>query len=104
MAIVHDLAEAIVGDIIPGQMPKEEKSKLEANAMIKIKETLGNTAEAQFIHELWLEYELAETPEALFCKDLDKFEMIVQAFEYEKRNHDIFIFLNRRTKKTRLLF
>ena len=34
---------------------------------------------------LWAEYEEATSPEALFVKDLDKYEMIVQAFEYEKR-------------------
>ena len=32
-----------------------------------------------------MEYEQATTPESLICKDLDKFEMIVQALEYEKR-------------------
>jgi putative hydrolase of HD superfamily len=39
---------------------------------------------AQEIVGLWQEYEDAQTPEALFVKDLDKFEMIVQALEYEK--------------------
>lgn len=48
------------------------------------KESLGNTETANEIVELWHEYEDAETPEALFVKDLDKFEMIVQALEYEK--------------------
>jgi putative hydrolase of HD superfamily len=39
---------------------------------------------AQEITSLWQEYEDAATPEALLVKDLDKFEMIVQALEYEK--------------------
>jgi putative hydrolases of HD superfamily len=39
---------------------------------------------AQEIAQLWQEYEDATTPEALLVKDLDKFEMIVQAMEYEK--------------------
>lgn len=38
----------------------------------------------QELFALWQEYEEAKTPEALLVKDLDKFEMIVQAFEYEK--------------------
>lgn len=38
------------------------------------------------IKALWMEYETAESEEALFVKDVDKFEMILQAFEYEKRN------------------
>ncbi|CDS10189.1 Putative Hydrolase-HD superfamily protein [Lichtheimia ramosa] len=45
---------------------------------------LGNTPVAQEIVDLWQEYEDAKTPEALLVKDLDKFEMIVQALEYEK--------------------
>lgn len=48
------------------------------------KESLGNTETANEIVDLWHEYEDAKTPEALFVKDLDKFEMIVQALEYEK--------------------
>lgn len=54
------------------------------NAMDGFKESLGNTETANEIIELWHEYEDAKTPEALFVKDLDKFEMIVQALEYEK--------------------
>lgn len=45
---------------------------------------LGDTPMAKEIVELWQEYEDAQTPEALLVKDLDKFEMIVQALEYEK--------------------
>ena len=29
------------------------------------------------------EYEEQKTPESVVCKDLDKFEMILQAYEYE---------------------
>lgn len=36
------------------------------------------------IRELWTEYEEAQTNEAKFVKDLDKFEMICQAYEYEQ--------------------
>jgi putative hydrolases of HD superfamily len=41
-------------------------------------------AAAAEIAALWEEYEAATTPEALLVKDLDKFEMIVQALEYEE--------------------
>ncbi|KAH0548216.1 hypothetical protein KQX54_000174, partial [Cotesia glomerata] len=43
MALVHDLAECIVGDITPhcGVSP-EEKHRLEDDAMIKICQLLGN--------------------------------------------------------------
>ncbi|KAI8969317.1 HD domain-containing protein [Mycotypha africana] len=85
MAIVHDLAEAVVGDITPhAGVSKEEKYNLEKAAMESFKETLGNTPEVTEIADLWYEYEEAKTQEALFVKDLDKFEMVVQALEYEK--------------------
>lgn len=51
------------------------------NSFIK---TLGDTEMIKEIASLWHEYEDAKTSEALFVKDLDKFEMIVQAVEYEK--------------------
>ena len=45
MALVHDLAEALVGDITPHDaISKEEKNKLEANAMSQIKMSLPNQA------------------------------------------------------------
>lgn len=55
-------------------------------AMDKLVDTLGPefSQVASDVHDLWAEYEAASTPEALFVKDLDKFEMIVQALEYEK--------------------
>ncbi|GAA5794963.1 hypothetical protein EDC94DRAFT_592077 [Helicostylum pulchrum] len=85
MAIVHDLAEAVVGDITPhAGVSKADKFTMEKNAMLGFKESLGNTETANEIVDLWQEYEDAKTPEALFVKDLDKFEMIVQALEYEK--------------------
>lgn len=34
--------------------------------------------------ELWLEYEKGETPEAKWVKEMDKFECLVQAYEYEQ--------------------
>lgn len=45
---------------------------------------LDDTDMVNEMASLWHEYEEAKTPEALFVKDLDKFEMIVQALEYER--------------------
>ena len=83
--LFKDLAECIVGDLTPHcGISKEEKHKLEMEAMQSLVNTLGGTPVALEIQALWLEYETAATNEARFVKDLDKFEMIVQAFEYEK--------------------
>lgn len=43
----------------------------------------GHEEMASEIRELWLEYEDGTTIEAEMAKQLDKFEMIVQANEYE---------------------
>ncbi|KAJ1722067.1 hypothetical protein LPJ53_003474 [Coemansia erecta] len=84
MAIVHDLAEALVGDITPYDgISKEQKRMLEQSGMKQIVETLGNTAQAQEIAALWQEYEDDATDEAHLVHDLDKCEMIQQAMEYE---------------------
>lgn len=85
MAVVHDLAEAIVGDITPSDnVPKAEKSRREREAMDKMCAMLGGGDAAQEMMELWQEYENNATPEAKLVKDFDKIEMILQAQEYEQ--------------------
>lgn len=85
IAAVHDVAEALVGDITPWDgIPKEEKARREAAAIDELCGTLGSCAAAAELKELWLEYEGGATPEAKLVKDFDKIEMILQALEYEK--------------------
>ncbi|KXN86731.1 HD domain-containing protein C4G3.17 [Leucoagaricus sp. SymC.cos] len=88
MCVVHDLAEAQVGDIAPREcIPKETKARLEAEAIHNfVHEMLHNSPVARRIETLWHEYEEGKTPEAKFVKDLDRFEMASQALEYEKRH------------------
>eukprot|EP00474_Spongospora_subterranea_P009337 CRZ09795.1 hypothetical protein [Spongospora subterranea] len=83
MSIVHDLAEAIVGDITPFDgVSNEDKYNMELAAMEKITEPLGQCG-AQML-ELWKEYSEGKTTEAVLVKDIDKLEMVIQAFEYER--------------------
>ncbi|XP_027916459.1 HD domain-containing protein 2 isoform X2 [Vigna unguiculata] len=84
LAIVHDIAEAIVGDITPMDgVSKQEKSHLEQTALDHMCKVLGGGSAATEITELWMEYESNTSLEAKFVKDLDKVEMILQALEYE---------------------
>ncbi|XP_074309531.1 uncharacterized protein LOC141644021 [Silene latifolia] len=84
IAIVHDIAEAIVGDITPSDgVPKEEKSRREQKALNEMCEVLGGGMRADEIKELWMEYETNSSLEANLVKDFDKVEMILQALEYE---------------------
>ncbi|KMZ66163.1 HD domain-containing protein 2 [Zostera marina] len=84
IAIVHDMAEAIVGDITPSDgVPKAKKSKLERAALNEMCQILGGGFRADEIKELWEEYENNSSLEANLVKDFDKIEMILQALEYE---------------------
>ncbi|KAJ0763805.1 putative HD/PDEase domain, 5'-deoxynucleotidase YfbR/HDDC2 [Helianthus annuus] len=88
IALVHDIAEAIVGDITPSDgVPKVEKSRLEQAALNEMCEVLGGGKRAEEIKELWREYEDNASLEANLVKDFDKIEMILQALEYETE-HD----------------
>ncbi|KGN61403.1 HD domain-containing protein 2 [Cucumis sativus] len=84
IALVHDIAEAIVGDITPSDgVPKEEKSRRESAALHEMCQLLGGGMRAKEIKELWAEYENNSSLEANLVKDFDKVELILQAFEYE---------------------
>ena len=78
LALVHDVAESIVGDITPDDaITTDEKMKKEEHALTQMNDT-GLLA-------LWKEYEQAQTPEAKFIKQLDNLEMALQAYEYEEQ-------------------
>lgn len=85
MAVTHDLCESLAGDITPfcGVNHNDKHSK-EMAAMERIRNIVGDPL-GQELFNLWMEYEQQETVEAVYCKDIDKFEMVVQAFEYEKK-------------------
>lgn len=86
MALVHDLAEAIVGDITPiCGVSQEEKERREREAMAEITKDLAHET-ASLINGLWEEYEAGETAEAKLVKQIDKFEFALQAVEYEERD------------------
>nr|XP_056712484.1 5'-deoxynucleotidase HDDC2 [Euleptes europaea] len=84
LALVHDMAECIVGDIAPADnITKEEKHRREEDAMKHLTQLLSEDLKKE-IYELWEEYEYQSSPEARFVKELDQCEMILQAFEYEE--------------------
>lgn len=87
MAVTHDLCEALAGDITPFCDPSVVASKYdkEEKAMEAIRKVVGDPLGLE-LFELWREYEAQDTVEALYCKDIDKFEMVLQAFEYEKEH------------------
>lgn len=86
MAILHDLAESITGDLTPEDGPKSKKTKLENLAMKKILSTLEPKIKNQY-HTIWMEYQKNQTPEAKLLHQVDKLEMALQANIYKKFGH-----------------
>ncbi|NP_001087264.1 5'-deoxynucleotidase HDDC2 [Xenopus laevis] len=84
LALVHDMAECIVGDIAPADnIAKEEKHRKEKAAMEHLTQLLPDNLKTE-VYDLWEEYEHQFTAEAKFVKELDQCEMILQALEYEE--------------------
>lgn len=89
MALVHDMAESLVGDITPVDgVAKPEKSRREAETMDYLCGTLlggvhGGAAGSD-IRALWQEYEDSQTLESHFVHDVDKMELLLQMLEYER--------------------
>nr|XP_057913074.1 HD domain-containing protein 2 [Doryrhamphus excisus] len=84
MALVHDLAECIVGDITPlDNVGKAEKHRQEEAAMRQLT-SLTPGRVGQEMYGLWEEYENQSSPEARLVKEFDRLEMILQAHEYEE--------------------
>lgn len=92
IALIHDLAESITGDIDArlikeGVYSSKEKQDGEVEAMKKIYDTLPEKIGRE-IYELWLEYENSETPEAKFIKALDKIETLTHIVELSYEKYD----------------
>lgn len=89
LSIVHDLAESLVGDITPfDDVTPAEKHARESAAMAHIRDVeLCGSSVGHELFSLWREYEDANTDEARLVKEFDKFEMILQADEYERMHH-----------------
>ena len=80
LCILHDIAEAVVGDITPHDgISREEKRARERSAAAQM---LGGHAE---LWGLWEDYEQQRSPEARFVKELDKLDMGLQARAYADR-------------------
>jgi putative hydrolase of HD superfamily len=84
IALVHDLAEALIGDLPASAsrlFGKEAKHGAERRAMLEL---FGSLPQAEHYRELWEEYSRGATPEARLVKALDRLELLAQAIQYER--------------------
>jgi putative hydrolase of HD superfamily len=79
ICIVHDLGEAIGGDIPAPEQARRgaSKSSDERHDLVSLLEPLPQAQRSEIL-ELWDEYEAAASPEARLAKGLDKLETILQ--------------------------
>ncbi|HEU0134194.1 MAG TPA: HD domain-containing protein, partial [Allosphingosinicella sp.] len=76
--LVHDLAEAVTGDVpAPCQAADDGRKALEREALRRLCAPLPEDLRRR-IEELGSEYELGLTPESLMAKGLDKIETMLQ--------------------------
>jgi len=90
MIIIHDLAEAVVGDVPAFEVSKRQDNKLEneKRAIREILSSLDNKKIADEIVALWEEFEERKTPEAMLAKACDKFDVLLQHLNTDIKTWD----------------
>ncbi|EGQ43949.1 MAG: putative HD superfamily hydrolase [Candidatus Nanosalina sp. J07AB43] len=87
LCIVHDMAEAEVGDIAHRavdaneEISSDEKQELEKRAIERYSGSLESDPD-----KLWKEYDSKRSEEAIFVKDMDLIDMCLQALKYENKH------------------
>jgi putative hydrolases of HD superfamily len=86
MVILHDLAESITGDYIPGEISKKQKLLQEKKAINSILYCLPTDIRTDY-KKIWQEYVSNKTDIACFVHQIDKIEMMLQAEQYVKQGY-----------------
>jgi putative hydrolase of HD superfamily len=86
MVLIHDLAESIVGDYMPGDVSARQKLVKEKKAMKYILSNLPKELREEY-EKIWLEYLHNRTEIARFVHRIDKLEMALQAYRYSKQGY-----------------
>ena len=83
MALLHDLAESVIGDITPNKLTNEEKMFKENEAMKQILKNLPDKITKTYF-ETWNDYQNNSSEESNLLHDIDKLEMAFQAKFYQE--------------------
>ena len=87
MALLHDLSEAVTGDLTPMEVGRAEKRGREEEAMRSLLSNLPSPM-LEVLTGLWEEYREGASREAELVRELDKVEMALQADEYRREGYD----------------
>ena len=94
LCLMHDIAEGIIGDIVPEHHQRSAKkisNKEKAEKELKAAVSLAEEYHFPAISDLFKEYEACQTKEARIAKDLDKLDMLLQASSYQKKHPELSI-------------
>ena len=83
MALLHDLAESLIGDIIPNKLTNDEKIFIENQSMKQILKNLPDKISESYF-EIWNDYQNNSSQESNLLHDIDKLEMAFQAKFYQE--------------------
>ena len=88
MALIHDVGESIIGDIIQyapnGDILHKVRAKKHKDELAAIKKIFGKIPNGEEYIGLFEEFEAHKTNEAIIFNELDRLELVLQAAEYEK--------------------
>ena len=80
MMLIHDLPEAIIGDLVPGENPNKDTE--EDEAINDILRNLPDKIQKQYF-EIWNEFKEKTSKESLLVHEIDKLELIFQLSLYK---------------------
>ncbi|HOD53429.1 MAG TPA: HD domain-containing protein [Candidatus Cloacimonadota bacterium] len=97
MTLIHDLAEAVIGDITPSEeISLKDKFSMEKEAIESI---LSHFPDSDELLDIWLDFETGGSSTALYVKQMDKIEMMLQALVYQNHSVDLSSFFESTEKQ-----
>jgi putative hydrolase of HD superfamily len=87
MSLIHDLGEVLSGDTVweKGELVIGSQKKKHDTEKAAIQNLFKDNPSFKGYIDLWEEFESQNTKESKAVKLFDKLEMLIQAYEYEKR-------------------
>jgi len=87
IALIHDLEEAITGDLTPDDKITRGSARVRAAKQDAVKELLTSFPQInrRSYRRLWTDLRLLRTREARLVHELDRLEMALQAKSYERK-------------------